>query len=165
MRQDQLNCLEEALAREHAEVLSSLRPGGSRSYIFHRSLAVWFSWRDGQSPDAPLFHERYSFVGYGEARAHFRSSVGGAFPHLFATLLFARHVLYSIPLLIDGAGEGYFYSYLSGTVVYRFEGESARSFCSFSQFVDYLIELAKIPASSGNAGIERELELLEEYAR
>ena len=97
-----------------------------------------------------------------------RSARSGIRTHPLQTLflaIFARRTLYSWPLLVDGAGDGYFYSTLSRRVFHRFEGERDPFFPSFEGFVDFLVQLANMKETSVEGRIERELELLDQSAR
>jgi hypothetical protein len=157
-----------ALRDRHAEFHASLRPGVSPAFSIPGSVREWFAWRDGQSPDTEtLFLDTYRLVPLEEARSQPRSARSTLFSspaQAVAVVIFARRMLYSWPLLVDGAGEGYFFSTLSRRVFYRFQGERVRVFPSFEAYLDFLIKLAAgKPSALGR--IERELELIDEYAQ
>ena len=158
-----------ALREHHDEFHTSLRPGVSPGVSLPRPVREWFAWRDGQSPEAEtLFLDTYRLVPFEEARSQpraARSNLVSSPAQAVAFVIFARRMLYSWPLLVDGSGEGYFFSRVSRRVFYRFQGERTRVFSSFERYLDFLIELAGVPASSTHARIERELELINQYAR
>jgi hypothetical protein len=160
---------DEALRDHHAEFHASLRHGVSPGFSVASPVREWFGWRDGQSLDAEtLFLDTYRFVPLEEARAQARSARSSLFrspAQGVALVIFARRMLYSWPLLVDRVGEGYFFSIVSRRVFYRFQGERVRVFPSFEGYLDFLIELAAVSARSVQARIERELELIDEYAR
>ena len=169
MLADKLKQFDTALRERHSEFHTSLRPGLSRGISMSSSVGEWFAWRDGQPHDTTtLFLDTYRFVPLDEARMQARSARSAFLTspiQAMALAVFARRMLYSWPLIVDGAGEGYFFSTVSRQVFYKFEGERDRAFSSFEAFLDLLIELATVSARTEQARIERELELIDEYAR
>jgi hypothetical protein len=166
---DKITQFDTALRQRHSEFYTSLQPGVSLGFPIPSSVREWFAWRDGQSPDAEaLFLDTYRFVSLEEVRSQARSARSNLFTspvQAVSLVIFARRMLYSWPLLVDRAGEGYFFSTFSRRVFYRFQGETDRMFASFERYLDFLIELATVSAPSEQARIERELALLDEYAR
>jgi hypothetical protein len=70
--------------------------------------------------------------------------------------------------LTDNAGEGYYFSTASGSVLYNaseFYNREDQLFASFELFMDFLIELAGCECPTVGDAIETERELLSIYAR
>lgn len=169
MLADKLKQFDTALQKRHSEFHASLRPGVSGGLALRGAVGEWFGWRDGQLPEATtLFVDAYRFVPLDEARMQARSARAALFMDPLqglALALFSRRMLYSWPLMVDGAGEGYFFSTISRRIFYPFEGESDRVFPSFETFLDFLLELAAVSGRTLHARIEREMALMDEYAR
>src|SRR5215831_8984642 len=166
MLAEKLSTFDSALRERHADVHASLKPGARPRTLLRNPAQDWFAWRDGQPRDtAALFLGRYRFVPFEEAQASARAMrVAMLHPvSAMATLVFARRMLYSWPLLTGSAGEGFYFSTWSWRAFYHFKGEQERVFRSFETFVDFLIELTAISGHTEIARIERELELLVEY--
>lgn len=156
---------EQNLRQNQPEVLESLLPGKSRSYLFHKGQAQWFVWRDGQPESAPQFMKLYNFISFNQGKKQLQQAICITLVSPFCLALavtFAPQLLYAQAILTDGAGDGFFYSYLTGCVLYCVEGEMPRSFRSMTSFVQFLVEVAEMGKT---ASIEGELELLYQYTK
>lgn len=157
------------LRTQHPALHASLQPGVSPTFWLPGPIGAWFAWRNGQpSDESPQFLDAYRFVPIAEAREQVRQARMCLFSSPIqgiALAVFARRMLYSWPLLVDVAGDGYFYSTISRRVFYKCEGEQDIVFPSFVRFVECLIELATLTEQSGITRYEREFEVIDAYAR
>ncbi len=167
MINEELLKLEHVLREKHQDIWESLRPGLENVSAPSADCATWFGWRDGQeSSSGHTFLGSYRFVPYDEARDSPREvRDGSTLAQKVFLLIFARRSLYSWPLLIDGAGDGYYFSTMSHSVFYKFEGERDTVLSSFSVFVRILTSLASLGSPSEEELVEAELELLAQYSK
>lgn len=164
--QDLLTQLDRTLLERQPKLHATLQPGIAIGGT--GNLAQWFAWHNGQSRDAKaMLKQTYQFASYEDGCqlvSHMRSTL---WQHPLQGLvlgLFARRSFYSLPLLTDPAGDGYYYHQLRKTVFWKFEGEQDVVLPSFEAFIQLLLELAEQPHSSPAAFGESEWKLLEKHA-
>jgi hypothetical protein len=161
-----LHHFEDALRKRFPDLLAELQPGVSAA---SGDLGQWYRWRNGQSDTSErrLFG-LYRFVPEQEARATLKGLRSECFRSpgsLLALCVFAPRSLVSIPLLIDGTGDGYYFNLITRNVFYRFEGERSTVFRSFAHLVDYLVEILESECRSDDEFLTKESELIEEYRK
>jgi len=168
MLTEKLHQLDANLRRHHADVYETLYEGIDPHLREGDPCQAWFQWKNGQqSFICPLFIGRYRFVPFAEAQSQprtMRRSIWRDPMGAIATLLFARRSLFSWPLLVDAAFDGYYFSRVSRRVFHKFKGERDRFFGSFELFVDLLIQLSDSPAQSSDQMAAREVDLLMRYS-
>ena len=142
--------LDAILQQNHAKAYSSLNKGKKVTSSIISPLHGWYEWQDGQSPETEnLFFDCYRFIPSEESLQQIVSATE-----------------YSLPLLTDGAGEGYWFSTLNRKAFYNFEvfyNKENFLFTTFDSFIEFLIELAKSPSQNTGEFIEIEEALLNKY--
>ena len=150
MLTEKITALDEALKRRHGEMYATLNKGREADSEILAPLGDWYAWRDGQPEETEkLFFDHYRFI-----------------PSEEAGRLYVRDTDYSLPLLTDEPGEGYWFSPRRQTVFYNasvFYDRDDLQFASFESFVEYLIELAEIPVADIGEFIEAEEALIRKY--
>jgi len=149
---EKLATLDAILQQKHAKMYASLNKSKEVNSSLPAPLRDWYKWRDGQNQESEnLFFDWYRFYSAEEARQRCCSQTE-----------------YSLPLLTDDAGLGYWFSTASHNVFYNWEecyDTSARLFASFDSFIDFLIEFADSPQQSIGEVFDREENLLKKYTR
>lgn len=147
---EKIAALNSILQQKHAKVFSSLKKGKKIDSPILVPLRDWYEWQDGQNPETEnLFFDYYRFI-----------------PSEESLKLFVSATEYSLPLLTDDAGEGYWFSTLTRKVFYNFEMFYKKEnflFSTFDSFIELLIELAESPAQSVGEFIDIEEALLKKY--
>jgi hypothetical protein len=159
--------LDVALRANHPALYATLRPGID-AWSGPRELKEWFRWRDGQPRGtAEALHGIYRFVGCGDGRVelrHMRSTVWKSPLNAAILAVGARRAFYSVPLLTDCAGDGYYFDLFRRGVYYRCKGERDMILNSFSSFLEVAIALAMRPRMAPDLAAEYEYELLREFS-
>jgi len=149
---EKLAALDALLQQKHAKMYASFNKGKDANSSLPASLSEWYKWQNGQNQESEnLLFDWYRFYSSEEARQ-----------------LCIAQTEYSLPLLTDDAGLGYWFSTLSHNVFYNWEecyDTSAQLFSSFDSFIDFLIEFADSPQQSIGEVFEREENLLKKYTR
>lgn len=152
MSTEKFAALDAILQQKHAEMYASLNKGKDANSSLPASLREWYKWQDGQNRESEnLLFDWYRFYSSEEARQRCVSQTE-----------------YSLPLLTDDVGLGYWFSTLSHNVFYNCEecyDTSAQLFASFDSFIDFLIEFADSPQQSISDVFDREEKLLAKYTR
>lgn len=159
--------LDAALGQHQPKLAAMLQPGISISRYRGGNLRTWFGWKNGQPNNfQEVLHGRYYFVNFEDATAqlhHMRSSLWLSPVQALMLAVFARRSFYSLPLVIDAAGDGYYYHLNRRTVFWKFEGESDILFPRFESFVELLTELVSINPTPHDACGAKEWELLQRF--
>ena len=138
------------LQQNHAKAHSSLNKGKKVTSSIIIPLYDWYEWQDGQSPETEnLFFDCYRFI-----------------PSEESLQLIVSATDYSLPLLTDDAGEGYWFSTLNRKAFYNFEvfyNKENFLFNTLDSFIEFLIELAQSPSQNIGEFIEIEEALLNKY--
>lgn len=147
---EKIASLDAILQRKHAKMYASLNEGKQINSSITTPLSDWYEWQDGQSQETEnLFFNHYRFIPSEEARQ------------------LNLHVTeYSLPLLTDDAGEGYWFNTMNRKVFYNasvFYDKEDLLFASFDSFVEFLTELAESPLQNIGDFIGMERVLLEKY--
>lgn len=166
MSEKLLQKLDTALCEHQPKLYAALQPGISIPRYRHANLKMWFAWRNGQPRDSrEVLHGRYFFATFEDGLAglkHMRGAVWeGPLAFLFM-VAFTRRSFYSLPLVVDAAGDGYYYHLYRRTVYWKFKGEADILLPSFDLFLKLLAQFASAPARR-DAGGTKEWELLQKY--
>ena len=154
--------LDTVMKENWPEVYMTLRHGSDVGLSRSNPCQDWFEWKNGQEHDVvDLLIGRYRFIPFSEARASCSELRRGPALQVSALLIFAPRMLVSWPLLIDAAGDGYYFNTIRKRVFWHFEGSPDMRFRSFGVFVDFLIALLSISRGSERTLIEREIELVQ----
>ena len=149
---EKLAALDAVLQQKHAKMYASLNKSKEINSSLPAPLRDWYEWRDGQNQESEnLFFDWYRFYSSEEARQ-----------------LYLSQTEYSLPLLTDDAGLGYWFSTLNQKVFYNaatFYDKEDLLFTSFESFLEFLIELAESPSHSIGEFIEIEEALLNKYTQ
>ena len=167
--EDQLAELDEVLRERHAETYDALQPGLS---LPGKPGAIdrWFGWRNGEPMEHDgdrWFLDMYRFVSKEEGVGRARQARRLVLVHPLqaaALAVFARRMFYSWPLVIDAAGDGYYYHTRRRTVFYTFEGERDILLRSVSDFIEIVTRLAASGLHDVRSVVEFEYELLQQHA-
>lgn len=166
---DQLEILEACLKRNYPAVHAELQPGISANSWRSSELNEWFAWRNGQPREShePLLW-LYRFVGYEEAcdtLKRLRRDLMGHPLNGLIILFLSTRLLYSIPLLIDHGGNGFYFDSLRNTVFYREHAERDRVFRRWDGFLAFLNELLEAQPSGQHLMFQRLAELLNVHTK
>jgi hypothetical protein len=159
-----LKILDVALRTNHPSLHATLQPG-IHAALGPVELETWFRWRNGQLRGTiEALHGTYRFVSYGEGRAelrHMRSTVWKSPLNAAIISVMEPKSFYSIPLIINPAGEGYHFDLLRRSMYYRFRGEPHVAVGSFTSFLKIVIEFASRPTMPPRLAAEYEYDLLQ----
>lgn len=162
-----LTLLDVALRTNHPSLHATLQPGIDAS-AGPPELKAWFRWRNGQPRDTvEALHGTYRFVSYSDGRAelqHMRSTIWKSPLNAAILAMIARRSFYSIPLLTNRAGEGYYFNLSRRGVYYRFNDDRDIVLNSFSEFLEIVIELASRSTMAPGSAAEYEYELLQRFS-
>lgn len=167
--QRQLEILESHLSRNYEEVFALLNVGVKLTSWRSPQLREWFGWRNGQSRDEKVtLLWLYQFVSYSDAVQSLKILRFQLITHPLNGLIIlflSPRLLYSIPILVDHGGNGFYFDYIRNTIFYREHAERDRSFANWEQFLLFLNDLLKIPPRGQQATFTRMYELLIDYTR
>lgn len=152
MTDKKLRALDDCLREYSPDIYNDLQPGRSTNRRTPRDLQSWFAWRNGQpSTSQYQLFDTYSFVSYEDATAQLaetRSTLWRHSAQFIALMILSRRSFYSLPLLTDGAGDGYWYHLMKRRPFYRFEGESDIFCLDLITFIDFLCEFVSQPSAN-----------------
>lgn len=151
MLKEKIAALDVVLQQKHATMYASLAVGKEAYSSINMPLRNWYQWQNGQQKETEnLFFNHYRFIPFEEAHP----------------LSLLPQTEFSLPLIADDAGEGYWFSTKNQKVFYNaatFYDKEDLMFISFESFVDFLIELAANPLQSIGEFIEIEEALLTKF--
>lgn len=159
---NKLAVLDNILARRHCRLFQALESGITIDDSFGSDLKNWYLWKNGYKNNEELFLSNYYFQSFDEGISFFHSSQDNSIFHSIILYLLDKKSLHSIPLIIDGSGDGYYYDIKNREVYYRFEGEKDIYIKCFEGFLDILIELASLDNPSDDDIISTEIKLLDD---
>jgi hypothetical protein len=172
MPKPRIDVLREVVRVRHPEVHASLQQNKEDCSGIAGPLLDWYQWQNGQEKETQVpFLNWYRFISLQEAQQQLKRdrdylgfvpacSVGEAMQ-----MDSEERMLYSLPLLQDDAGEGYYFCTLSHRAYYMLYGKEDRFFAFFDSFVDFLIELATSPFEDIFELLGAEWTLLDRYTQ
>ena len=164
---DQLVTLDSSLNRNYPALHAELREGVAVKSWRSSELNEWYSWRNGQSRESrEVLLWLYRFVGYDEAcltlRLFRRNVIAHPLNGLIILFLSTR-MLYSIPLLVDDGGNGFYFDTIRNNVFQREHAERDRVFSSWNGFLSFLNELLETKPKGQHQMFERMADLMNSY--
>lgn len=166
---DQLETLDSLLIRNYPDLHAELRTGVNAKCWRSSELNEWFAWRNGQAQESrEALLGLYQFVGFDEGRDSLSSLRRDLIAHPLngvIILLLSTRLLYSIPLLIDHGGNGFYLDCIRNTIFNREHAERDRVFAGWRGFLVFLNELLEARPQGQNQMFQRVAELMNQHTR
>lgn len=164
---DQLKTLDSLLTRNYPTVHVDLQGGVAANSWRSRELNEWYAWRNGQSRESrELLLWLYRFIGCEEGRDTSRILRRQLIAHPLNGLIIlflSNRLLYSVPLLIDPGGNGFYFDYIKNTIFYREHADRDRVFADWRSFLVFLNELLETRPQGQNRMFQYMADLMNEH--
>lgn len=166
---NQLETLDSLLSRNYPAVHVDLRDGVVAHSWRSSELNDWFAWRNGQSRESrEVLLWLYRFIGYEEGRDSLRMLRRELIAHPLNGLIIlflSTRLLYSVPLLIDHGGNGFYFDCIRNTIFHREHAERDRVFSDWNGFLVFLNELLETRPKGQSQMFQRMADLMNQHTR